>query len=129
MSRLTILALALLAALPARADGPLDAAQARQIDRARAMKDSGIALTAIGAAAVVTGAVLGVVWMASFSGKLDDKHNPDFVAAFFPAGLAVANSGVLFIGAGAPLWAVGRKREQKARATAPSLSANGVLHF
>lgn len=131
MWRLIILTLTLtlLGANAARADGPLDATQERRIEHARAMKDAGIALTAFGAAALVTGIVLEATWMASFSGRLGDNHSPDYVAAFLPAGLALANGGVAFIGAGAPLWAIGRKREQKARAAAPSLSANGVLHF
>jgi hypothetical protein len=124
------LTVCLVVATTSHAEGPLDPLQTRQIDQARALKKIGIAFTSVGATALVAGLVLEGLFVSAFSDSFNNKqHYPDYYAQFLPAGVGSVAAGCVLLGAGIPLWAVGNKREGRARAGTVSITPNGIVRF
>ncbi len=83
--------------------------------QAKNMRTAGIALTATGSAAVVTGPLVLFVGLAKVIGSgigSGIAGNPDGVVGKgeVTAGLVITGAGVAMLGSGIPLWCIGGKR-------------------
>ena len=98
-----------------------------ELQRARALRDGGVALSAIAIACEVVSIALWASWVSA----IDDAHSRFGEYAHVPfdlaaGAIATTASVPLLLGVGIPLWSIGARREKGARA---SISAAGELRF
>lgn len=102
-------------------------ADGAKLQRARAMRHAGVALSAVGIACEVASIALWASWVHA----VDDARARSGEWAHVPFDLgagAIATSAAVpvFLGAGIPLWSIGARRAKRAAVT---LSAAGQLRF
>jgi hypothetical protein len=118
---------------------PLVYAPSPELERARNLKYAGMWVTAFGIVTTGAGVAVGIaeMFLSAFTGLndrctgsrtgFDTECGPPLAPAI--ASVALVSVGVVALGAGIPMWTIGKKRERRIQKGVSISASSATLHF